>query len=272
LEDFWARYLEPSGQLGSNYWEYFAERLAQIATIPAGAAVLDIGTCDGNVLFKAMKKIEAQGYSIGIDIARDDFHTAVTEAIQRGWQEDVAFVQMDANTLGFLPEAFHTVLANFVGWDDCFDFDRMEFITPDRKLAEILRIMKPGGQVGIGFWVDQNDINWIAESFKKYLPACRKVIGDRMTAYGRENPMGYESILRSGGFDNIRVQVETGTFVSSSLENWWQQMEITASDYFEKMPELEGLKGRIFADLEQFRSPRGIQFDKTVGFAFGTKL
>jgi hypothetical protein len=85
LEDFWACYLEPSGQLDSNYWEYFAERLAQLATIPTRATLLDIGTCDGSVLFKAMKKIKAQGYGTGIDIAYDDFYAGVNEAMQRGW-------------------------------------------------------------------------------------------------------------------------------------------------------------------------------------------
>jgi ubiquinone/menaquinone biosynthesis C-methylase UbiE len=272
LEDFWARYLEPSGQLGPNYWDYFAERLAHLAAIPTGATILDIGTCDGNVLFKAMRRIEAQGYGIGIDIACDDFYVGVTEAMQRGWKENVAFVQMDANTLGFPPETFHTVLANFVGWDDCFDFDRMESIAADRKLAEILRVLKPGGQVGIGFWIDQIDVNWIVETFKKYLPTRKKVIGDRMIAYGRENPKGYETILRSGGFHNISVQVETSTFVSSNMADWWRQMKITASDYFKKMPELERLRGQVLADLEQFQSPKGIHFDKTVGYAFGTRL
>jgi len=68
LEDFWARYIEPSGQPGPDYWNYFAQRLADLATIPEGAAVLDIGTYDGNVLFKAMKKAGARGCGVGIDI------------------------------------------------------------------------------------------------------------------------------------------------------------------------------------------------------------
>jgi ubiquinone/menaquinone biosynthesis C-methylase UbiE len=272
MESFWARYLEPSGQLGPNYWEYFAERLAHLATIPTRATILDIGTCDGNVLFKAMKRIEAHGYAIGIDVACDDFYVGITEAMRRGWKENVAFVQMDASALGFPPETFHTVLANFVGWDDCFDFDRMEAIAPDRKLAQIRRVLKPGGQVGIGFWTDQGDIDWIAEAFKKYLPTCKKVIGDRMIAYAQENPKGYETILRSGGFHDISVQVETNTFVSSNAADWWRQMQVAASDYFKKMPELERFKPQVLADLEQLQSPRSIHFDKTVGYAFGTKL
>ena len=39
MEDFWARYIKPSGQLGSDYWIYFAERLVDLATIPKDATV-----------------------------------------------------------------------------------------------------------------------------------------------------------------------------------------------------------------------------------------
>jgi ubiquinone/menaquinone biosynthesis C-methylase UbiE len=271
LEEFWARLHKPSSQPGPNYWTYFAERLAHLATISSGATVLDIGTCDGNVLFKAMKKIKARGYGVGIDIAHDDFHTGVAEAMRRGWKEKVGFVQMDANKLGFLPETFHTVLANFVGWDDCFDFERMEFISSDKMMAEIKRVLRPGGQVGIGSWVEQSDIDWITEAFKKYLP---ETCGEGIVCYSKENPEGQEIILRSGGFEKIGVHVETTDFVSPDADTWWRQMKQAANEYFRQISDpniLESFKGQVFDDLQQFQYPEGIRFSKTVSFAFGTK-
>jgi ubiquinone/menaquinone biosynthesis C-methylase UbiE len=274
LEEFWARLHKPSGQQGPNYWTYFAERLAHLATIPRGATVLDLGTCDGNVLFEAMKKIKAQGYGIGIDIDYDDFHAGVAEAIQRGWKEKVAFVQMDANTLGFLPEIFHTVLANFVGWDDCFDFERMEFISSNKMVFEVMRVLRKSGQFGIGSWVEQCDIDWIADEFKRYLPECEKTSGKSISCYAKENPEGYKVILQNGGFKNISVFVETTDFVSPDAETWWRQMKQAANDYFRQVPDpitLESFKEQVFLDLQQFQNPEGICFNKTVSFAFGTK-
>jgi ubiquinone/menaquinone biosynthesis C-methylase UbiE len=274
LEGFWARLHKQSGQPGPDYWTYFAERLAHLATIPSGATVLDLGTCDGNVLFEAMQKIKAQGYGVGIDIEYDDFHAGVAEAIQRGWKEKVAFVQMDANALGFPPETFHTVLANFVGWDDCFDFERMEFISSDRMMSEIVRVLKPGGQVGIGSWVEQNDIDWIAEAFKEYLPEHEQASGKSISSYAKENPEGYKVILQNGGFENINVYVETTSLVSPDAETWWQQMRLAAREYFKRvsdLTELEFFKEQVVADLQQFRYPEGIRFNKTVSYAFGTK-
>jgi len=96
-----------------------------------------------------------------------------------------------------------------------------------------------------------------------------------MLSYGKENPKGYETILQNSGFHNIRVHVETTTFVSPDEATWWRQMKQAAREYFEKMPDLaklEWFKEQIFADLQQFRSPIGIQFDKTVSYAFGIKF
>jgi ubiquinone/menaquinone biosynthesis C-methylase UbiE len=271
LEDFWAYHIEPSGQPGPNYWHYFAERIADLATIPQGAAVLDIGTYDGNVLVRAMKKAGAHGYGMGIDIYGGGLKDGVTDATERGLG-NVAFAQMDAAYLGFVPETCDTVLANFVGWDYCFDFDLMEFTAPDKRLAEIRRVLKPGGQVGIGFWVEQCDLEWIVEAFRRYLPQCEEKIGKRMLSYGKEDPQGYEVILRTGGFHNVRIDVETTTFFCPDTATWWRQMQQASGEYFKKMPELEQFQEQVFADLQSFQSSRGICFDKTVGYAFGTKL
>ena len=165
MTDIWARHIGPSGQLGLDYWSYFAERLAHQSRIPKDTAILDVGTYDGNVLFKAMKKIGARGYGVGIDIYRDGLPDGVAEAMRRGWEENVAFVQMDANRLGFPSETFDSVLANFVGWGRCFDFERMEFITSDKRTSEIMRVLKPGGQVGIGSWVEQHAISFWNQPF-----------------------------------------------------------------------------------------------------------
>jgi ubiquinone/menaquinone biosynthesis C-methylase UbiE len=270
MEDFWARCIEPSGQPGPVYWNYFAERLADLATTPDGAAVLDVGTYDGNVLFKAMKRARARGYGVGIDIYSGGLRDGIAEALECG-HRNVAFTQMDAASLGFPSGTYDSVLANFVGWDYCFDFDRMEFTAADSRMAEIQRVLKPGGQVGIGFWIAQRDIDWMAEAFRRYLPKCEEATGERMLSYGRENPQGYEAILRNSDFHNISIHVETTTFVSSDTSTWWRQMQQAACDYFEKMPELEQFKEQVLADLKLFQSDGVIHFDKTVGYAFGTK-
>jgi ubiquinone/menaquinone biosynthesis C-methylase UbiE len=270
LEEFWARYIEPSGQPGLNYWEYFAERLTQLSNIDNGSTIMDIGTYDGNVLIKAMKKMEIYGYGVGADIYFGGFKEGVQDVKEQGLEKNIGFVQTDANALGFLPEIFQTVLANFVGWDDCFDFERLEFKCPDKMMSEIMRVLRPGGQIGIGAWVEQSDIDWIINAFKQHFPECDKNI----TCYSKEKPEGQEIILQNGGFKDIRVHVEKIDFVSPDTKTWWRQMRQAANEYFRQVsdPEvLEIFKEHVLVNLQQFQHPEGIRFSKTVSFAFGIK-
>ena len=270
MEEFWARYVEPSGELGPNYWEYFAERLAQLANIHNNSIILDIGTYDGNVLLKAMQKMELLGFGLGADIYYGGFKDGIKDIKEQELEGYVAFVQTDANALGFVSEKFDTVLANFVGWDDCFDFERLEFISSDKMMAEIRRVLRPGGQVGIGAWVEQSDIDWIIGAFKKYLPENHQDI----TCYAKENPEGQKIILQNSGFEDLWVHVETTKFVLPDAEIWWRQMRQAASEYFRQISDpnaLENLKQQVLADLRNFQYSEGIQFSKTVTFAFGIK-
>ena len=270
MEDSWARCPEPSGQPGPDYWTYFAKRLVTLAAIPVGAAILDVGTFDGNVLLKAMKKADARGHGLGIDIDPDGLGDGVAEAINEGWRH-VAFAQMDAAHLGLGSDTYDWVLANFVGWDYCFDFERMAFTAPDTRLAEIRRVLKPGGRVGLGFWVEQVDIEWMAGACKRYLPQAAAAAGKPVVCYAKEIPQGYEAILRRGGFRDISIRVETTTVICADVATWWRQMKQAARECFEEMPEVERFQEQIWADLGQFQTPEGIAFDKTVAYAFGTK-
>ncbi len=279
MEDFWAYCIDASGRPGPDYWHYFAQRLADLAAIPNDAAILDIGTYDGNVLFKAMERAGSRGLGVGADIYGGGLKDGVVEAAARRLK-NVVFAQMDAAHLGFPAETFHTILANFMGWDDWFDFEQMTFTAPDLWAAEIMRVLKPGGQVGIGGWNNQSDIEWIVAQIRRYLPD-RVAELDRksnrlMVSYAKENPEGMEIVLREGGFIDVHVHVEAVEFVSPDEETWLRQMRQAANDYFKQIPEedpdtLARFKEQVFADLQPFTSPEGIRFTKTVQFAFGTK-
>jgi ubiquinone/menaquinone biosynthesis C-methylase UbiE len=270
LEEYWARFIDPAGRPGLNYWEYFAERIAELAALRMGTYIFDLGTYDGNVLFKAMARINAQGHGVGTDIYYGGFQEGAVEAKQRGWEEKISFVQSDANALGFHEGVFHTVLSNFIGLDDCFDFERLEFIKAGNMMSEICRVLKPGGQVGIGSWVKQGDIDWIINRFRKYLPEH----DEQISCYSKENPEGHKLILQKYGFKDIDVYVEHVDFISPDPETWWRQMRQAAKECFRQVSDpkrLEIFKRKVFADLGQFQISLGIHFSKTVSFAFGTK-
>lgn len=273
MTDIWAKHIGPTGQPGLDYWHYFAKRVTDLAAIPQDAAVLDIGTFDGNVLFKAMEKAGARGRGVGIDIYYDGLGDGIAEAARRG-TDRVGFVQMDAAFLGFPLETFDCVLANFVGWDDYFNFNRMEYTIPDVRTPEIMRVLKPGGQLGIGFWIKQDDIDWMADAFKRHLPETGNQAWDNLSAYGKEKPEGYTVILSDSGFQDIHTHVERTPFILPDAESWWEQMKYATSGHFRLItdPEIiERFKVKVLSDLQDFQPAGEILFHKTVAYAFGTK-
>jgi SAM-dependent methyltransferase len=271
MTEIWANHIGPTGQPDMDYWHYFAQRLANLATIPKDAVILDVGTCDGNVLFKAMDKAGPLSVGVGIDIDDYGFGDGIAEASRKGMNQ-LGFAQMDAAFLGFPSETFDCVLANFVGWDDYFNFNRMEFLIPDVRTPEIMRVLKPGGQLGIGFWIKQDDIDWMAEAFKRHLPGIAN--WDHLLAYGKEKPEGYEIILGDSGFQDIHTHVERTPFVLPDAESWWEQMKHATSGHFRLItdPEIiEGFKVKVLSDLQDSQPDGEILFHKTVAYAFGTK-
>ncbi|MGD8457685.1 MAG: class I SAM-dependent methyltransferase [Anaerolineales bacterium] len=273
MTEIWAKHIGPSGQPGIDYWHYFAQRLVDLAAIPQDSLILDIGTCDGNVLFKAMDEASPLSLGVGIDIDDYGFVDGIAEASKRGIIK-AGFAQMDAAHLGFPSETFDCVLANFVGWDDYFDFNLMEYIQPDTRTPEIMRILKPGGQLGIGYWVKQDDIDWMIGAFNRHLPEPGDQTWDSLSAYGKENPEGYKIILGDSGFQNIHSHVETTPFVLPGAESWWEQMKHATSDHFRLVTDpqiIEPFKVKVLSDLQESRPDGEILFHKTVAFTFGTK-
>jgi SAM-dependent methyltransferase len=273
MTEIWAKHIGPSGQLGLDYWHYFAQRLVGLAAIPQDALILDVGTCDGNVLFKAMDIAGPLRLGVGIDIDDYGFGNGIAEASNREVSRS-GFAQMDAAALGFPPETFDCVLANFVGWDDYFDFNRMEYIQTDTRTTEIMRTLKPGGQLGIGYWVRQDDIDWMINAFKRHLPEPGDETWDNLPVYSKENPEGYELILSDSGFQDVHFHVETTPFVLPDAESWWQQMKYATSDHFKQVadPEIiEGFKAKVISDIQDFFPTSEILFHKTVAYTFGTK-
>jgi hypothetical protein len=80
MTEIWAKHIGSTGPPDMDYWHYFAQRLADLAKIPKNAVILDVGTFDGNVLFKAMDKAGLRSCGIGIDIDDYGFGDGIAEA------------------------------------------------------------------------------------------------------------------------------------------------------------------------------------------------
>jgi SAM-dependent methyltransferase len=186
----------------------------------------------------------------------------------------------DARDLGLRAVSFDVAISGFMGWYDCFDFDRGEFTRPDTKAKGILRVLKDGGRLVCCSWDKQEDVTWMEEAVLRHYPAIlenREYLERRPIGTAYENADGYELILRSAGFRDFETFTEEMTFVSSDEEEWWRQMRnVGWASLIDQIAsagtnELQRLKDAVFEDLQAFRHADGFRFTKAVFFVFGVK-
>lgn len=185
---------------------------------------------------------------------------------------------MNADNLGFRDRSFDYVLCGFIGWDYCYDFMRHEFTAPDPRGREIYRVLRNGGRFGLSSWQEQADLDWMQDILIKHFPfIANRQDGERASrplAYSQENRPGLEEILSSAGFKNIQTFEEITEFSSPDEETWWRQMRnVGWHRYLEEMDAktLSDFKKIVFDALQAHKTDDGIDFSKTVIFAFGEK-
>jgi len=186
----------------------------------------------------------------------------------------------NAKSLGFRTESFDIAICGFMGWDDCFDFNREEFTQPDTKAKEIWRVLRNGGRFVCCSWEIQEGVTWMEEAILRHYPAIledRQYLERRPIGMAYEKAQGYETIFQSAGFSEIEVFKERMTFVSTDEEEWWRQMGRLGWDEFiekvnnEGVDQLKRVKEAVFKDLQRYKGADGIHFDKVVFFIQGVK-
>jgi ubiquinone/menaquinone biosynthesis C-methylase UbiE len=194
--------------------------------------------------------------------------------------DNIAVLFTNARNIGFQAKSFDTALTGFMGWYDCFDFERNAFTQADMKAPEIHRVLRDGGKIVCCSWEAQEDLAWMEAAMLRYYPEILEdgeYLEQRPIGMAYEKPAGYEIILPAAGFRDIQVSRETAAFVSTDEEQWWQQMQSVGwKSLLDKISNknadrLRKIKEAIFRDIQSFKHPDGIHFTKSVFFVSGVK-
>ncbi len=125
-------------QLTERFGGPVAELMLDVADIHSADRVLDVGTGTGLVARRAARRAQ-DGSVIGVDHAAGML--AQAQVLGRAAGQAVAYAQMDAMALGLPTASFDVVLSLFL---------LKHLPDPSRGIAEMLRVLRPGGRIVIG--------------------------------------------------------------------------------------------------------------------------
>ncbi|MBI2533393.1 MAG: methyltransferase domain-containing protein [Deltaproteobacteria bacterium] len=115
------------------------ERFLAEVELKPGERVLEVG-CGSGVFTRLMaQSMRGECPIVAVDINRYFLREAVALAQKTGYQNALEFHEASAEALPFEDNAFETCLATTV----------MEEVDADRMLAQMIRVTKPGGRVGV---------------------------------------------------------------------------------------------------------------------------
>lgn len=133
------------------------EQLCETLDLRAGSKVVDIAAGNGMVSLAAARR--------WCHVTSTDYVPALLESGRARASADglsIEFIEADAECLPFEDATFDVVLSTF----------GVMFAPNQAKAAsELLRVCKPGGQIGLANWTPEGFIGQVFRTLGKYLPA-----------------------------------------------------------------------------------------------------
>jgi ubiquinone/menaquinone biosynthesis C-methylase UbiE len=200
---------------GFSHHAPFGERLAQLVVLGPGGRVLDVGCGAGGALLPAARRVGESGEAVGVDLSEG----MVARAREAAAAEGLGWVRtevMDGASLAFEDGSFDAVLCAFA---------LAAIPDAERALAEMRRVLRPTGSIGVALWANLVDDVWqwegelMGELAGQAPPELLETVGRQSGRFPDAASLG--AALENAGFRDVRVVQQALDRTYPSPEAWW---------------------------------------------------
>ena len=193
------------------FWARYGRVTVDRLGLQPGMAVLDVGCGTGASALPAAERVGPRGQVIAVDLAEQMLAEGRLKAERLGLK-NVDFMRGDMTELGFPDGHFDGVVCVFA-----------VFFVPDmeRQVAELWRMVRPGGQLAI--------TSWASGLFEPCASAFWAEVGRRQPNLVRQSnpwdrigsPQALSQLLEQSGVTGALVEAEAGQQQLLKPEDWW---------------------------------------------------
>ena len=203
-------------EFGHGLSEKADRRLVDLLSPSEGDNCLDVATGTGNLALTLANRVGGTGKVTAIDLAEGmlEFSTRKARAHKA---KNLEFKQMDAQNLQFDDNTFDIVTCGLA-----------IFYFPDipGTLKEMLRVLKPGGTLGLITADPENAFSPLSEPYMAALRKTASELGVDPPAYHEiaaqtRTRSGLEKLLKEARFPHVQVREESIPVRFFDPKDWW---------------------------------------------------
>jgi SAM-dependent methyltransferase len=207
-ESVWDRLAPAYSLAGPDHFSVFARRLVEAVPLDPDAAVLDLA-CGAGALASPVASAAPAARLVAADRSAAMLRRARQVSEHAA---GYAVAAMNAQLLAIADRTFGAVLCG-----SALD----SFADPARALAEMHRVLRPGGSLGLWVapsWWWQGDARW--DWHDDLLSSLGARVGQ--VPPGLDGPTALGQMIRSAGFCEVRIRVDEFSLRFTNADEWWR--------------------------------------------------